>query len=32
MPLVLDDTGNDLTYRIIGAAKAVHNDIEPGFK
>ena len=32
MPLVLDDTGNDLTYRIIGAAMAVHNDIGPGFK
>ena len=32
MTLVLDDTGNDLTYRIIGAAMAVHNDIGPGFK
>ena len=32
MPLVVDETGNDLTYRIIGAAMAVHNDIGPGFK
>ena len=32
MPLVVDSTGNDLTYRIIGAAMAVHNDIGPGFK
>jgi GxxExxY protein len=32
MPLVLDETGNDLTYRIIGVAMAVHNEIGPGFK
>ena len=32
MPLVTDATGNDLTYRIIGAAMAVHNEIGPGFK
>jgi len=31
-PLVLDATGNDLTYRIIGAAMAVHNQVGPGFK
>jgi GxxExxY protein len=31
-PLVTDETGNDLTYRIIGAAMAVHNQIGPGFK
>jgi GxxExxY protein len=30
--LVEDATGNDLTYRIIGAAMAVHNRIGPGFK
>ncbi len=30
--LVQDSTGNDLTYRIIGAAMAVHNRIGPGFK
>jgi len=30
--LVQDATGNDLTYRIIGAAMAVHNDIGPGYK
>lgn len=32
MPLVVDETGNDLTYRIIGAAMAVHNEIGHGFK
>jgi hypothetical protein len=26
-PLVVDDTGNDLTYRVIGAAMAVHNQL-----
>ncbi len=26
-PLVEDTTGNDLTYRIIGAAMTVHNSI-----
>jgi len=31
-PLVQDATGNDLTYRIIGAAMSVHNAIGPGFK
>lgn len=28
--LVVDATGNDLTYRIIGAAMAVHDEIGPG--
>jgi GxxExxY protein len=32
MPLVTDATGNDLTYRVIGAAMAVHNEIGYGFK
>jgi len=32
MPLIVDETGNDLTYRIIGAAMAVHNEIGYGFK
>lgn len=31
-PLVLDATKNDLTYRIIGAAMAVHNAIGSGYK
>lgn len=31
-PLVVDATGNDLTYRVIGAAMAVHNQIGAGFK
>jgi GxxExxY protein len=30
--LVQDSTGNDLTYRIIGAAMAVHNALGPGYK
>ncbi|MFP4395636.1 MAG: GxxExxY protein [Anaerolineales bacterium] len=30
--LVTDATGNDLTYRIIGAAMTVHNFIGPGYK
>ena len=30
--LVQDATGNDLTYRIIGAAMAVHNEIGSGYK
>ena len=30
--LVVDATGNDLTYRIIGAAMAVHNRLGYGFK
>lgn len=32
MSLVTDATGNDLTYRIIGAAMAVHNEMGHGFK
>jgi GxxExxY protein len=32
MSLVTDSTGNDLTYRIIGAAMAVHHEIGYGFK
>ncbi len=31
-PLVEDSTGNDLTYRIIGAAMTVHNALGPGYK
>jgi GxxExxY protein len=30
--LVQDATGNKLTYRIIGAAMAVHNALGPGYK
>ena len=30
--LVEDATGNDLTYRIIGAAMAVHNNLGAGYK
>jgi GxxExxY protein len=30
--LVVDATENHLTYRVIGAAMAVHNQIGPGFK
>jgi GxxExxY protein len=30
--LVKDATGNDLTFRIIGAAMDVHNRIGPGYK
>jgi GxxExxY protein len=31
-PLVVDSTGNDLTYRIIGAAMQVHNRLGMGYK
>ena len=30
--LVVDATGNDLTYRIIGAAMEVHNNLGTGYK
>lgn len=30
--LVVDSTGNDLTYRIIGAAMTVHNRLGAGYK
>ena len=30
--LVQDVTGNELTYRIIGVAMAVHNNLGPGYK
>lgn len=32
MPLVVDETGNDLTYKIIGLAMAVHNELGYGYK
>jgi GxxExxY protein len=32
MPLIEDATGNDLTYRVIGAAMTVHNALGPGYK
>ncbi len=31
-PLVVDATGNDLTYRVIGAAMTVHNQLGSDFK
>lgn len=30
--LITDATGNDLTYRVIGAAMAVHNALGSGYK
>ncbi|HQU36527.1 MAG TPA: GxxExxY protein [Anaerolineales bacterium] len=32
MPLVTDATGNDLTYKLIGLAMEIHNEIGHGFK
>ena len=32
MPLVVDSTGNDLTYKLIGLAMDVHNERGHGFK
>ena len=32
MPLVVDSTGNDLTYKLIGLAMEVHNELGYGFK
>ena len=32
MPLVVDITGNDLTYKIIGMAMQVHNELGYGLK
>ena len=32
MPLVVDATGNDLTYKLVGLAMEVHNEIGHGFK
>lgn len=32
MPLVTDATGNDLTYKLIGMAMEIHNEIGHGFK
>jgi GxxExxY protein len=32
MPLVVDSTGNDLTYQLIGLAMEVHNELGHGYK
>ena len=32
MSLVVDSTGNDLTYKLIGLAMEVHNELGHGFK
>ncbi len=32
MSLVVDSTGNDLTYKLIGLAMEVHNELGYGFK